>query len=1163
MLRFVPPFRGRHIASTRGGVTENFARISVSMLAACAGTVAHEGSATVSTSIAVSASGQQTDQQHFGTATVGVVISSTASASVTSTHNGTATASIVITTTAAGETGATHAGTASIGVTISATASGTASQTHTGVASCQVNLSVSAAGINANTTVPDETSNGNNMVLVGASPSFTSDSAIGTRATEFDRNYSLSNHPDSQAGRIDDTFENVFDSPFSVSMWIKPSDGQPQSLNILFDTYSGHASGVVDYQFMLKLEADGKIHCIFRKYTGSAALSNNCETVASAFTNGSQSSYKHIVLTVDSSAIPTIYVNGTANNTNSTDGGGWSDLSNYVSTNDCIGVGARYTNSTSNAFNSFEGKMDDVSLWSKELSSTEVSNLYNSGNGSSLTGSSDLEGWWKMGEHSVVPITHSGTATVSVGVTASASGDLLELHSGTASCQVNLSASASGTVVAPFTNSYSISLDNANDSIELSSDVSVGNSWTYSVWLKPDTFSGSSLFGYLAAENNDGGAGGTATRHGLGLVQSGTTNGGSGMVYYYSQTGTGSDQLSSTALTANVWNHVVVTADVTDNEMKIYLNGSLDNTITKSNIQTVFDSLGRYSNLWYYGGKMDEIAFWDSILSASDILAIYNDGEPINLAANSGNYTSSSDLIAYYRFDENSGTSIADSSSNSNTATLTNGPTFSSDVPVYKNENSIALDGSNDYAPVVGSLSGGDYNFLTSTLTYSASLWLRLDDHTQDSSQVLLANNYTSSNKGIQIWYDNRSGISTKALRVNSWAGSSVSTNTASAITDNNWHHVLVTSSGASGTLTVYLDGSSLATASLGSVSATAPNQDLAIGGRVISGSVNSPIDGKLDEVAIWDVALSSADATAIYNSGTPNNLKVSGSYDTDRSGDLQGYWRFEENTGTSIADTSGNGNTATLTNGPTFNTDVPVAYTNNYSIELDSTDDYCDIGTGMRSTFDGATASTVSLWFKTDSTLPTGTNIEVLLQQESTAAGNNFLLAMRLKGSIAQFYFKNSAGSYALAESSTLSANTWYHVVGVFDGSSTTSTLYINGSSVDTNTSAGSALATSAANSDCIIGATALPSRYFGGHVDETAVWDVALSSADVTAIYNSGTPNDLTASGSYDTDRSGDLQGYWRFEENTGTSIADSSGNSRTATLTNGPTFSTTTPS
>ena len=63
------------------------------------------------------------------------------------------------------------------------------------------------------------------------------------------------------------------------------------------------------------------------------------------------------------------------------------------------------------------------------------------------------------------------------------------------------------------------------------------------------------------------------------------------------------------------------------------------------------------------------------------------------------------------------------------------------------------------------------------------------------------------------------------------------------------------------------------------------------------------------------------------------------------------------------------------------------------------------------------------------------------------------------------------------------------------------------------------------------------------------------------VTAIYNSGVPTDLTSdSGNYDN--SGDLIGYWRMEENTGTSIADSSTNSNTATLTNGPTFSTDTP-
>ena len=36
------------------------------------------------------------------------------------------------------------------------------------------------------------------------------------------------------------------------------------------------------------------------------------------------------------------------------------------------------------------------------------------------------------------------------------------------------------------------------------------------------------------------------------------------------------------------------------------------------------------------------------------------------------------------------------------------------------------------------------------------------------------------------------------------------------------------------------------------------------------------------------------------------------------------GLWRFEEGTGTTAADSSGNGNTGTLTNGPTWSTDVP-----------------------------------------------------------------------------------------------------------------------------------------------------------------------------------------------------------------------------------------------
>jgi len=73
---------------------------------------------------------------------------------------------------------------------------------------------------------------------------------------------------------------------------------------------------------------------------------------------------------------------------------------------------------------------------------------------------------------------------------------------------------------------------------------------------------------------------------------------------------------------------------------------------------------------------MDKFAIWNNTLTASEITALYNSGEGISAASNSGNYTSSSNLVAYWEMDEGSGTSLTDSSPNSNTGTLTNGPTW-------------------------------------------------------------------------------------------------------------------------------------------------------------------------------------------------------------------------------------------------------------------------------------------------------------------------------------------------------------------------------------------------------------------------------------------------------------------------------------------------------
>ena len=51
-------------------------------------------------------------------------------------------------------------------------------------------------------------------------------------------------------------------------------------------------------------------------------------------------------------------------------------------------------------------------------------------------------------------------------------------------------------------------------------------------------------------------------------------------------------------------------------------------------------------------------------------------------------------------------------------------------------------------------------------------------------------------------------------------------------------------------------------------------------------------------------------------------------------------------------------------------------------------------------------------------------------------------------------------------------------------------------------------------------------PSFYFNGNIDDIAVFDSALSSGDVTTIYNSGVPNDLSSLSPV---------GYWRSENST----------------------------
>ena len=82
--------------------------------------------------------------------------------------------------------------------------------------------------------------------------------------------------------------------------------------------------------------------------------------------------------------------------------------------------------------------------------------------------------------------------------------------------------------------------------------------------------------------------------------------------------------------------------------------------------------------------------------------------------------------------------------------------------------------------------------------------------------------------------------------------------------------------------------------------------------------------DGNIDDVGLWNIALSAPAVSSIYNSGVPADL-TSNYLNYDKSSNLIGYWKFQEGSGTSVVNTANSGtNDGTLVNSPTWSTDVP-----------------------------------------------------------------------------------------------------------------------------------------------------------------------------------------------------------------------------------------------
>tara|TARA_R100000789_G_scaffold5657_1_gene9710 strand:- start:3925 stop:8625 length:4701 start_codon:yes stop_codon:yes gene_type:complete len=220
-----------------------------------------------------------------------------------------------------------------------------------------------------------------------------------------------------------------------------------------------------------------------------------------------------------------------------------------------------------------------------------------------------------------------------------------------------------------FSNVYSLDFDGVDDYMDIADAASVisGATGSISFWFKGTSISGGYFFEFKVDANNY-----FQSYYAWDIVNSTRRAGGSNNSAASFGDGSGDD---------GNWHHAAYTWSESADELIAYADGVAETTRTGlgtwAGTPSIF-TIGRYSH-WsggYLDGNIDEIAIFDSALTAAEVTAIYNSGEPTDLTVDAGDYTSSSDLVGYWRNGDPDGTSeyptISDDSTNSNDGTMTN-----------------------------------------------------------------------------------------------------------------------------------------------------------------------------------------------------------------------------------------------------------------------------------------------------------------------------------------------------------------------------------------------------------------------------------------------------------------------------------------------------------
>ncbi len=383
--------------------------------------------------------------------------------------------------------------------------------------------------------------------------------------------------------------------------------------------------------------------------------------------------------------------------------------------------------------------------------------------------------------------------------------------------------------------------------------------------------------------------------------------------------------------------------------------------------------------------------------------------------------------------------------------------------------NAFSFDGADDFVEIADSPN-------QSPASISLEAWVNPD--TLDGFDVIMSK-YQSVVPGNYSWAFSRNGGNVEFGVYQGTTGRVVGT-IDPVLAAGQWRHVVGTFDLATQVLAIFVDGVAIPTEFVPGHDApiTAINDSsspVRIGALAnSSGIVSNHWDGLIDEPTIYDRALSAAEVQSLY----APDAAISG---------LVSWYKGEGNFTDSIG-----GNNGTPHNGVGF---APGRIGGAFS--FDGVDDYIHVPNAAD--LEPATV-TVEVWVNSANT--PGDNSYILSKGAHSTIGGSYALYTGYNSII--FYISDGATYVHSPEGGDIWDGNWHHVVGSYDGDRIR--LYVDGAEVGVGTQTNIDIRYEGTDpSDLFIGSYAADYGYhFSGLVDELSVYNRALSSAEIQALYS-----------------------------------------------------------